>query len=339
MEQPKISIVIPVYNVEPYLHRCLDSVIGQTYQNLEIIIVDDGSTDASGLICDEYAEKDNRVLVIHTDNNGAFAARNCGLDAAKGEYIGFVDADDWLDADMYKTLMALTMEYNADIAQCEMANEGSYQQIRLQRLGKDTVFIGNAMTRAVFLEEITHGIINKLFRRKCFDGFRFDTEYYHLDAVFLADVRLYCNTFVRTDKALYHYNTTNSSITRGRKKTIHIRSMERLFDSYSAAVAYAEPEGSFFICREIPSGGRLILPGGEITVRMAVKHIRVMHRVFLRHWDIAKMTGYYRNTLAVKRLLWFMYRYTPVFATLVVMVYSSLKQLLLLKRANSDSTY
>lgn len=92
-----ISIIIPVYNVEPYLCQCLDSVIGQTYKNLEILIIDDGSTDGSGKICDEYAERDERIKVFHTENRGLSAARNVGLDKANGKYIVFIDSDDWFE--------------------------------------------------------------------------------------------------------------------------------------------------------------------------------------------------------------------------------------------------
>lgn len=326
MEQPKISIIIPVYNVEPYLRRCLDSVIGQTYKNLEIILVDDGSTDGSGAVCDAYAARDVRVRVIHTENRGAFAARNRALDMANGNYIGFVDADDWLDTNMYQTLMSLALEHSADIAQCEMINEGPVLQIRTQNIGRDVFLTGDAVTGAMFREEISHGLINKIFHKKCFEGFRFDERYYHLDAVLLADVHRFCNAFARTDKALYHYNTTNVSITRGRKNPLHITSMEHLFDAYSAAVPYAEPEGSFFICREIPSGGRLILPSFNIPPRMALRHIRVMHRVFCRHWGVAKTTRDYRNAPAAKKTLWFLYRHFPVFTALIMTLYVFLKQ-------------
>ena len=102
MRTPLISVIIPVYNVEKYLRRCLDSVIAQTYQNLEIICVDDGSIDDSGKICDQYAVRDARIKVIHQENQGLSAARNRGLDAAEGEYIAFVDSDDYILEDMYK---------------------------------------------------------------------------------------------------------------------------------------------------------------------------------------------------------------------------------------------
>ena len=110
-----ISVIIPVYNVEKYLRECLDSVTGQTYQDLEIILVDDGSKDESGTICDEYAAKDSRITVIHKENGGQSDARNCGLDNAHGEYIYFMDSDDWILPDTLAQLMERAVQENADV--------------------------------------------------------------------------------------------------------------------------------------------------------------------------------------------------------------------------------
>ena len=104
--RPKISVIVPVYNVEKYLDNCINSIVNQTYDNLEILLVDDGSKDNSGSLCDEWALRDNRIKVIHKQNGGASSARNAGLDAATGEYIGFVDADDYIDIDMYEIMYA-----------------------------------------------------------------------------------------------------------------------------------------------------------------------------------------------------------------------------------------
>ena len=99
-----VSVIVAVYNIEEYLPRCVDSILAQTYRNLEIILVDDGSKDQSGSICDSYAEKDRRIKVIHKKNGGLSDARNAGMDAATGEYIGFVDGDDWIEPDMYRAM-------------------------------------------------------------------------------------------------------------------------------------------------------------------------------------------------------------------------------------------
>lgn len=114
-QNEKISVIIPIYNVEPYLRQCLDSVVNQTYQNIEIILVDDGSTDNCGAICDEYAQKDDRIVVIHRKNGGVSAARNDGIDRATGEWVAFVDPDDWLDVNFYECLFDAMRDQNIDI--------------------------------------------------------------------------------------------------------------------------------------------------------------------------------------------------------------------------------
>ena len=116
-KQPVISIIVPVYKVERYLRRCLDSIIAQTFTDWECILIDDGSPDSSGKICDEYAAKDSRFRVIHQENKGVSAARNAGLDAARGEWIGFVDSDDWIETNMYETALRTATEIGADLLQ------------------------------------------------------------------------------------------------------------------------------------------------------------------------------------------------------------------------------
>ena len=118
MEKDKISVIIPVYNTELYLRRCLESVINQTYTNLQIIIIDDGSTDNSLKICTEYAQNDNRLIVYSQNNSGVSAARNKGLDMATGDYIAFVDSDDFIENDMFAKLLNTMVNNEADIIVC-----------------------------------------------------------------------------------------------------------------------------------------------------------------------------------------------------------------------------
>lgn len=115
-EEKLLSVIVPVYKVEPYLHRCVDSIRNQTYKNLQIILVDDGSPDNCGKICDEYAELDARIIVVHQKNRGLSGARNTGLRYAKGEYVAFVDSDDWISSDMYQTLVNLVELNDLDMA-------------------------------------------------------------------------------------------------------------------------------------------------------------------------------------------------------------------------------
>lgn len=118
MEKPLISVIVPVYKAEPYFDKCISSIANQTYTNMEIILVDDGSTDGSSELLDEIAGKDIRIKVVHKENGGVSSARNKGLELAHGEYISFVDSDDTLDPDMYETLISTAEQYNAAVAHC-----------------------------------------------------------------------------------------------------------------------------------------------------------------------------------------------------------------------------
>lgn len=117
MESPLITVIVPVYNIKEYLPRCVASICGQTYDKLEILLVDDGSTDGTGVLCDELAGKDARIRVFHQQNGGSSSARNLGLDHASGEYIGFVDSDDYIDSNMYQNLYDAILAYHVLVAQ------------------------------------------------------------------------------------------------------------------------------------------------------------------------------------------------------------------------------
>ena len=119
----KISIIVPVYKVEKYLDKCVRSIVEQTYKNLEIILVDDGSPDNCPAMCDEWARKDSRIAVIHKENGGVSSARNAGLAACTGDYVGFVDYDDWIEPDMYEYLLDISMKSNADVSRCAFVIE------------------------------------------------------------------------------------------------------------------------------------------------------------------------------------------------------------------------
>lgn len=134
-----LSIIVPVYKAEKHLDRCVESILSQTYGNIELVLVDDGSPDASPAMCDSWAKRDWRVRVIHKKNNGASSARNAGLDMASGEYIGFVDADDFVEPDMYETLMKNALENNADRSGCGYFDSSRPDEISAD--GKITVLL------------------------------------------------------------------------------------------------------------------------------------------------------------------------------------------------------
>ena len=163
------TIIVPVYNTEPYLPQCLDSILAQTYTNLEILLIDDGSTDRCNEICDRYAARDSRIRVFHTENRGLSAARNLGLDCAKGNYIGFVDSDDWIEPDMYEVLLQKAEETGADIVECDGFREYPDKTVEGKRREltiRDPIF-------ALLRSEIFDGVWDKLWKRHCFEHIRF----------------------------------------------------------------------------------------------------------------------------------------------------------------------
>ena len=169
-DKPTISVIVPVYNVEPYLRKCLDSILNQTYKELEILIIDDGSSDASAAICDEYLS-DDRVRVFHTKNHGLSTARNLGLDHALGQYIGFVDSDDWIEPDMYKTLMNRALETGADAFECGFYLE--YKDHTEEDRREERKLTTKEAITALLDWKISDTVWNKLWKRKCYEHLRF----------------------------------------------------------------------------------------------------------------------------------------------------------------------
>lgn len=205
----KVSIIIPVYNIEQFLPRCLDSVISQTYTNLEIILVDDGSTDSSGRICDEYAEKDKRIVVVHKANAGVSAARNSGMDIVTGDYIGFVDGDDLVEPQMYEILVRNAVNAEADISTCQMDTisvDGVINNIYQHSVGTIPV---DGIVQNYFFDSFTKSIMysqcNKIFRKEIIQGLRYKGYKYCEDILFVFEAlgkseKIYYDDFVG-----YHY--------------------------------------------------------------------------------------------------------------------------------------
>ena len=219
-----ISVIIPVYNAENYLRDCVESVQKQTYTDLQILIVNDGSTDTSSSICDTLAAEDNRIQVIHQTNRGVSAARNAGLDAAKGELISFVDADDTLDQDMYEFLVGLMEKYEADIAHCAYRHIVG-DEVRLVHDTKQTYL----QTKQEALQCLIEGKLfagslwNKLYRREILCELRFD-ESLKINEDILFNYFAFKNArkTVFEDSAKYNYIAHKSSsasfVTSAKKK-------------------------------------------------------------------------------------------------------------------------
>lgn len=207
-----ISVIVPVYNVERYLPQCLESILSQSYKQLEVILVDDGSRDSSGAICDDYAKRDDRIVVIHQKNGGAAAAKNTGLRAATGEYLSFVDSDDFLDPDVYAYMVDLLKTAEADVVQCSIRDV--YQDMTQDQIVKPGRKIWDTQDYIEqYLYDWTCGLMtDKLYKRSLFEGIffeegnRIDDEYFTYQGMMNA-VRI-----VSDDKVIYNYRRRKSSV-------------------------------------------------------------------------------------------------------------------------------
>lgn len=208
----KISVIIPVYNVAPYLRQCLDSVVGQTYGNLEIIVVDDGSTDGGGAICDSYAKKDGRITVIHQDNKGLSAARNTAMERMTGDLVGFVDSDDYLEPDFYEALERKIAETQADIVVTSfyvVYQDGRYPQKKYTGAGSYSGMEGLAVMEK---KGLGHNVWNKLYRRSLWDGVRFPEGRVYEDVQTTWKTLLRARKVVCINERKYNYRVRKSSI-------------------------------------------------------------------------------------------------------------------------------
>lgn len=203
---PLISIIVPIYNVKEYLEKCLDSICSQTYKNLEIILINDGSSDGSGELCDLFAQRDGRIKVIHQANVGQSAARNRGLDIAQGEYFGFVDSDDWIEPDMYEFLYRLLKENGADISICAHYRDKGGKSVVKYSSGEQFVFTRDEAIRALAVDKhVRNYMVDKLFRRCLFEGITFPVNRVFEDLAICYRLFYGAEKIVLQDTPKYHY--------------------------------------------------------------------------------------------------------------------------------------
>lgn len=216
MNEPLLSIIVPIYNVEDYLEQCIDSIVRQTYNNLEIILVDDGSTDSSGLLCDNYQKKDSRIQVIHKRNEGVSVARNVGLQYATGELLGFVDSDDYLESSMYSELWTNMIHANSDLACC------AYKRIAKNEIydfstGEIKELSGLEMLEGMVIGLkgciISPSVGNRLYKKNIFGNLLFPEARIFEDKFVSTEVLLRANKVIYLNKALYNYRVRDGSLT------------------------------------------------------------------------------------------------------------------------------
>lgn len=211
----KISIIVPCYNIAPYLQRCVDSILNQTYSNFELILVDDGSTDKTGVLCDELEQLDERIKVVHKQNGGLSDARNAGIDIADGDFLAFVDGDDYLEINAYELMIAEMQDAEVSLVSAGMITEdinGNINKLMNEtkaKLSREEAFanlLGNNRT-------IGQSSCNKLFRKQLFEKLRYKKGIIYEDMQLLPQILDICEKVVLLNVPVYHYVKRSGSIT------------------------------------------------------------------------------------------------------------------------------
>lgn len=222
-----VSVIVPVYNVEAYLPRCVDSILNQTYRNLEIILVDDGTKDDSDKICDDYAEKDCRIRVIHKENGGLSSARNAGIDIARGEYLAFVDSDDWIEPDALESLLETALEQKTELViagRWDVKAKTGEKKLGLCPEKLETVSAEEAVRRIFTWDHCDSASWDKLYHRRLFREIRFPVGKICEDVPIMYRIVLDAGRVAMLDKPIYNYFHRDGSITTTKtisEKTFH----------------------------------------------------------------------------------------------------------------------
>ena len=239
-DQGLVSIIIPVYNIKPYLREALDSVIRQSYDRLEILVIDDGSTDGSGDICDEYAKKDERIIVIHEGNKGLSAARNKGLEIMTGDYVAFLDADDAYHPDFIKRLIEEMYRSGADISVCKFEYYDSSDDISVKGGAghinppiEKGIYDSSEALVALSENRLNHSVWNKLYRRSLWDGIRFPDGHVYEDRYTTYKLLYKANKVSVIDDSLYYYRKDRSG------SISNTRSLSNTADWFDAMFGFA----------------------------------------------------------------------------------------------------
>ncbi|WP_052343510.1 glycosyltransferase family 2 protein [Bacillus massiliigorillae] len=322
----KISVIIPVYNVAMYLSKCIDSVINQTYKNLEIVLVEDGSSDDSGEICDYYALQDSRIKVIHKDNGGLSDARNIGLDLATGDYISFIDSDDYIHQTFYDVLVNLITINNADIAQCDFLKiyeDNNCHNIWGSKQNNEnsceiTILNNIAALNNLYHQNCVSNVVvwNKIYKRNLFSDIRFPKGKIHEDE-FTTYKLLYKSTkVVITSNRLYYYLQRPNSIMGREFNTKRLDVLE----AYSAQISFYETNNLFelkiyaieklegllreFMIEVLKSN----IEDKEQTFLYLVYYYRNAYHLFINYMDVS----------IIKKFLMELFHFSPIYVVRVL---------------------
>lgn len=309
MDKAKISIIIPVYKVEQYLRNCIESVINQTYTNWELILVDDGSPDRCGEICDEYAAKDSRIRVIHKENGGLSSARNAALDLPpKGEFVTFLDSDDFWHPEYLETLMNLQQKYHADLVQCGFVrgSESVFPPI------EGSISIDVLDNHEVFIKEKANVIMcGKLYRTSLFDGIRMPVGLYNEDDWTAWKLYYRAKSIVVTNQALYYYTINPASIMGqlGKKPDM------RYVNAYNERIGFFVGTGEKDLehCSRLQLCKSLLLTYGHS--KLSEEDRRMVKEKFEESWEEIKHSPYIKDKY---KCMFRAFEFSPLFTSKLV---------------------
>lgn len=295
-----VTIVIPVYNVEKYLGKCLESVKKQTYQNIETIIVDDGSNDRSGSIAEEYAASDDRMKVVHKINQGLAEARNTGILCAKGEFLFFLDSDDYIDANCIECLLNASLRFNADISICRTARvktDGTFMDEVIDSCETESLSSRNVIKNMYVSDHaMDYGIVtNKLYRKFLFDDLRFPKGRINEDEAIIVSLLYKCNAVAYVNKSMYFYLQRKDSII---GSLMHVNNVSRF-------TFYRERDSIF----EEKQDTELMLLNANMVINMVYHEYAQYHKVINHEMlmNSKKEATYYlrkyRNKLKKKEII------------------------------------
>lgn len=316
--KPLISVIIPAYNIADYLPRCLDSVLGQTYDNLEVIVISDGSTDRTNEIINSYAEKDNRIIPVFKENSGVSDTRNKGLDIAKGDYIGFVDGDDYIESNMYEILMKNALEYDADISHC------GYQMV----FPSHTDFYFNTkelrvqdnkrgMFDFITADKIEPSIWNKIYRKNILKNVRLNKDIkYNEDVLFNLEAFKNSSKAIFYDVPLYYYVLRKDSATGTSNISINPKRIE---DVLRVAQLFIEKAGDVYKTQTV---NRYLgyLVGSFRTILFADKEIKNRFYKYIKD-EIKKYYEYRGNLSKSKKLEVILIHRSPMIYKILLKLY------------------
>lgn len=236
MNQPLLTVIVPCYNVEQYVNKCITSIVGQTYTHLEILLIDDGSTDETGIRCDAWQEKDQRIRVIHKQNEGVAYARKTGVENALAEYVTFVDPDDWIDSKMYTDMMATLLSTNSDIAHCDLCYvyEDGRMVHRVEKYSNTIKVIGRIEGVIMILDSYmwVPSFGTKIFKKFLFDDIEFPKGRWYGEDMILQHLFHQASQTVWIENAYYFYFQRNDSRTNLIDLRTDLKNVSDLSDAY-----------------------------------------------------------------------------------------------------------